>query len=131
MATGTTTSKVKVAQATVCLNNGVVNAVGITDDAWTLTGANLATGYSRKYLLLVDAADAFTVQASDDKASAADCRFSSRPADGKCILGILTVTNASGADFVPGTTLLGAAGITATYIDGFSDLPYLSKVYTS
>lgn len=125
-ATGTTASKVKTTNATVVLNNGVVNAVAATDDAWTLTGANLATGKTRKYLLCVSAADAFTVIASDDQATAADCRFGQRPADGIAVLGILQVTNNSGADFVPGTTLLSA--VTPTYLDGSTDLAFLSSV---
>jgi hypothetical protein len=34
------------------------------------------------------------------------------------IVGVLTVATDSTHTFTPGTTLLGAAGITATYIDG-------------
>lgn len=128
VAIGTDTTKVKTTNATVLLNNGVVNALAATDNFWTLTGDDLATGKSRKYLLCVDAADAASVIASDDQASADDCRFSIRPADGVAVVGLLQIDNASGAAFVPGTTGLDAAGITDTYLDGSTDLAFLSKV---
>lgn len=121
-----TKSKCKTTQATVVQNAGVANAVGATDNAWTLTGADLAISKFRRYLLLVDSADAFTVQASTDAATAALCLFNALPAAGLAICGILTVATDASHTFTPGTTLLDAAGITATFIDGIDDsvLPF-------
>jgi hypothetical protein len=119
-ARATTASKVKTTNATVTQHSGVANAVAASDNAWTLTGANLAAGFFRRYLLIVDAADAFTVQASSDAATKAACTWSGLPGDGFAILGILTIQNTTNP-FVPGTTLLSAAGVTDTYIDGIDD----------
>ncbi len=121
IAIGTTTTKVKTTNATVLLNAGAVNAFGITDDAWTLTGAVLAASMFRKYLLLADAADARTVQASTDSATAAGCQFTNLPADGQAIVGMITVGTDGSHTFTPGTTALNAAGITTTYYDGMGD----------
>lgn len=120
-ATATVTSKVKTANATVVRNAGALNAVAATDNYWTLTGGVLAVSKFRRYLLLVDSADAATVLASDDQSTAAACRFPSLPADGLAIVGILTVATDASTPFTPATTLLGAAGITATYIDGHDE----------
>lgn len=124
-----TKSKAKTTNATVVLNAGVVNAVGATDNAWTLTGGVLAVSKFRKYLLLVDAADAFTVQASSDAAAAADCLFGGLPANGLTILGVLTVATDATHTFTPATTLLDDAGITATFIDGYDiNVPQAAQV---
>lgn len=126
VARGTTASKVKTTNATVTKHAGVQgNAVGATDDAWTLTGAAIvnASGANQfvRYLLLVSSADAFTVQRSSVAATAAACAFDNLPADGLAIAGILTVQITNGTTFTPGATLLSAAGITDTYIDGDCD----------
>lgn len=115
----TTASKVKTTNATVLRNAGALNALAATDDFWTLTGPDLAASSFRRYLLLCDASDTATVMASTDSTtSAADCRWSTLPPNGTAIVGILTVATAAATTFTPGTTLLSAAGITDTYIDG-------------
>ncbi len=118
VAIASTASKVKLAAAIDYLVDGVLTTKGITDDFWTLTGANLAAGYTRKYLLLIDASGAATVLASDDRltAQAAACVFPAVPA-GKSVVGMLQV-DTGGAAFVPGTTLLSAGTVTDTYTDG-------------
>lgn len=115
----TTASQVKTTNATVLRNAGVLNALAASDDFWTLTGGDLAASSFRRYLLLCDAADAASVLASDDSTvDAASCRWSSLPPNGTAIVGILTVATAAATTFTPGTTLLSAAGITDTYVDG-------------
>lgn len=133
VATGTTTSKVKTTATTQMFLNGIPKSLTATDDLWTLTGGNLAIGAVRKYLLLWDGTSGTTVVsvlASDDKvianfadsaAALAACRFPSLPALGTGIVGVLSIVNITNA-FVPGTTLLGAAGVTATYRDGPDDV---------
>ena len=117
---GTTASKVKTANATVLRNAGVLNALAASDDFWTLTGGVLAVSSFRRYLLLCDASDAASVLASDDSTvSAAACRWSTMPANGTAIVGILTVATDATHTFTPATTLLSDAGITDTYVDGW------------
>lgn len=121
VAIATDTTKVKTANATVLLCGGAVNAFAATDNAFTLTGSALAASKFRKYLLLVDASDVCTVQASSDASTAAACAFSNLPADGKAVVGMITVATDSTHTFTPATTALGAAGITTTYYDGMGD----------
>ncbi len=130
-ATGTTTSKVKTTATTQLYIDGVPLSLTATDDLWSLVAdaANtLAIGSVRRYQLLWTGASATTVVSvapSNDKviASYADaatalaaCRWPSLPT-GKVIVGVLSIVNVTNV-FTPGTTLLGAAGVTATYRDG-------------
>lgn len=117
---GGTATKVKTTNATVLLTAGAVNALAATDNFWTLTGGVLAASSWRRYLLLVDAADAATVLASDDSTvSAAACRWHTLPDNGYTIVGILTVATNSSTTFTPDSTNLSAAGVTDTYVDGW------------
>lgn len=136
-ATGTTTSKVKTTATTQCVIDGVLISLTATDDLWSLVAdaANtLAIGYCRRYQLLWDGASGTTtvsVAASNDKSIAAlgsaalalaACRWPGLPAksaagNSQVIVGVLSIANVTNI-FTPGTTLLGAAGVTATYRDG-------------
>lgn len=127
--TGTTTSKVKTTATTQLVVGGVLKSLTATDDLWTLTGGNLAIGAVRSYLLLWDGTSSTTVVsvlASNDlliasyanaTAAIAALRWPAMPANGTAIVGILNIANVTNA-FVPATTLLGATGVTATYVDG-------------
>ena len=127
--TGTTTSKVKTTATTQLVVGGVLKSLTATDDLWTLTGGNLAIGSVRSYLLLWDGTSSTTVVsvlASNDlliasyanaTAAIAALRWPAMPANGTAIVGILNIANVTNA-FVPATTLLGATGVTATYVDG-------------
>ena len=115
-----TATKVKTTNATVLRNAGALNALAATDDFWTLTGGVLAVSSFRRYLLLCDASDTASVLASDDvTTAAADCRWTTQPANGTAIVGIVTVATNGSTTFTPGTTNLSAAGITDTYVDGW------------
>ena len=121
VATGTTTSKVKtVTNPTAFIVDGVSLSKAGTADFWTLTGATFAAGLSNKWLLLVDAAGAASVAVGTPAATAAAVVLPAIPAS-KAVFGVLTVVNATNP-FIPGTTLLGAAGVTATYVNGFDPL---------
>lgn len=125
----TTASKVKTTATTELMVGGVLKSLTATDDFWTLTGADLAIGSVRRYQLCWDGTSATTVmsvRASDDQVIAdyadaatalAACRWPSLPPQGTVIVGVLSIVNVTNA-FVPGTTLLSAAGVTDTYIDG-------------
>lgn len=126
----TTATQVRTGQATVLKSAGVANALGATDDFWTLTGDALAAEKFRRYLLLCDASDTASVLASDDADSAAECRWDRLPANGTAIVGILTVATAAATTFTPGTTALSAAGITDTYIDGIDQYVFPFDIVT-
>lgn len=127
----TNTTGVRTTQATVLKNAGVANALASTDNFWTLTGGILAASSFRRYLLLCDASDTASVLASDDvTTAAADCRWSTLPANGTAIVGILTVATGAATTFEPGVTALSAAGITDTYIDGIDQYVFPFDIVT-
>lgn len=140
-ATATVTSQVKTTATTQLYLNGIPKSLTATDNLWTLTGGNLAIGSVRSYLLLWDGTSATTVvsvQASNDLVIAnfasatvaiAALRWSSLPPTGTGIVGIVNIANVTNL-FTPGTTLLGAAGVTATYVDGIDQRVLLASIQT-
>lgn len=136
-ATATTTSKAKIVNTTAYTVGGKILSKGATDNFWTLAGTTVAASSWQKYLLLIDDAGAASIQegtqstvsaaaVSWGNVTAAAKAFPQNPwaplisilSASKAILGVLTIATDSTHTFVPGTTLLGAAGITATFIDG-------------
>lgn len=131
IATATVTSQVKTVASAVysCLTG--IFTLGATDNFWTLgtatSNTNVAIGGFQKYLLCVNAAGAASViEGIQSLVSLAAVTFNKQPAAGVTILGILHVTNATNV-FIPGTTLLGAAGVTAAYQNGVNTDAMLSS----
>lgn len=122
VARGTTATKAKTTNAANYTVDGKPAAQkAATDDLWTFTGAVLAAGSFRKYLLCLDAAGTASVLASTDATTAAaDCQYPSASLpDGVCVIGWVIVATDATHPFTPGTTALNATGITATFADGF------------
>lgn len=121
IATGTTTSKIKTVNSVSFSVDGKLFTKAGTDDFWTLTGGVLAVSSFRVYVLLVDAAGAATVASSSDSlVSAAKCILPDlfTTVEGKAIFGYTTIATNASTTFTPGTTLLGAAGITTAHFNG-------------
>lgn len=142
VATATVTSQVKIVNTLTFLINGKFFSKAATDNFWTLSGTTVAISSWQKYLLLIDASGVMSIQEGlQSNVSAAAVGWTNVTSlsawapllsvlnAGKAIVGVLTVATSSAATFVPGTTLLGAAGITATYQDGVdpSLLPLLAN----
>lgn len=141
IATATVTSKAKTVAAVDFVVGGQLFNKAATDNFWTLAGTTVAISSWQKYLLCVDdAGTATVVECTQSTLSAAAVGFGNIAAQAKaqpinpwspiitvlaasrCIFGVLTVATDSTHTFIPGTTLLGAAGITATFIDGIDPL---------
>lgn len=134
-ATGTTTSKVKTTATTQMMLGGTPKSLTATDDLWTLSGTTLAAAQVCRFQLCWDGTSATTVVSvrqstirtigetfegvvlSTAALALAACRWPTTPPNGTGIVGVLDITNVTNP-FVPGTTLLGAAGVTAAYRDG-------------
>ncbi len=135
LATATVTTQVKSTATTQLMVNGVLTSLTATDPLLLVAQIQagdpntLAIGSVRRWQVCWDATNATTVitcRPSNDKviasyASAAAalnaCRWTSLPPAGTVIVGIVDITNVTNV-FTPGTTLLGAAGVTAAYHDG-------------
>lgn len=135
LAPATVTTQVKSTATTELYVNGVVKSLTATDPL--LLAANialgdpntLAIGSVRRWQVCWDATNATTVvtcRPSNDKviasyassaAALAACRWPSLPPLGTVIVGLVNIVNITNV-FTPGTTLLGAAGVTATFEDG-------------
>lgn len=136
VATATVTSQVKTTTTVQYTVGGRLFSKANTDNFWTLAGTTVAISAFQKYLLCVDDAGAATVVEGTQAATAATVTWTNVSPQAKafpqnpwaalisilnasrCIFGVLTVATDATHTFIPGTTLLGAAGITATYIDG-------------
>lgn len=137
----TTASKVKTTATTEMMVDGVLKSLTATDDLWTLTGDDLAIGAVRRYQLCWDGTSATTVVSvrpsndeliadhADSTAALAACRWPGPPPIGTAIVGVLSIVNVTNA-FVPGTTLLSAAGVTDTYRDGPDAACFMASIVT-
>ena len=147
-ATATVTSQAKIAVATTYTIGGRILSKGITDNFWTLSGVTVPINSFQKYALLIDDLGVASVQeATPNTVSAVSVKWVNvTPAakafpqnpwapiifmlnQSKAILSILTIATNASTPFIPGTTLLGAAGITATFIDGI-DPALMPLIYT-
>jgi hypothetical protein len=135
LATATVTTQVKSTATSQLMVNGIVTSLTATDPLLLAADfalgdpATLAIGSVRRWLICWDATNAttkITARPSNTQVIAnfsttaialAACRWSTLPPNGTVIVGILSVANVTNV-FTPGTTLLGAAGVTATYCDG-------------
>jgi len=123
-ATATVTSQVKTVNTLTFLINGAFKSKAATDNFWTLTGSAVTAGVggaTMHWALCISAAGAASVvqgptnQGSTTVWTPAPANL--QPAD-LCIVGIVKVSLTATTVFTPGTTLLGAAGVTTTYVDG-------------
>lgn len=149
-ATATVTTQIKtVAAAIFELSNSIVPLVSLTatDPLWTVAiiaagDANtLAIGSVRRWQLCWDGTSGTTVctvRPSNDQIIAsfatstlalAACRWPNLPPAGTAIVGVASIVNITNV-FTPGTTLLGAAGVTTTYRDGPDNNCYTSSLLT-
>jgi len=126
-----TTSKVQNASTITFTIDGAFLSKAATDNLWTPAGSVVAVSSWQKYVLMLNAAGAASVQegvASTINAASVAWTNISAISDwaplltllnsGKAIAGVLTIATNSSTTFTPGTTALNAAGITATYTNG-------------
>lgn len=114
LATATTTDLIKTTNAVNFTIGGRIFTKAATDNIpWTTTQTYATQGASetRFYTISVDASGVIQIVQGD-----AGAGFPNRVAD-TALLGYLKVVTDSTHTFVPDTTLLGAAGITATFRD--------------
>lgn len=135
LATATVTTQVKSTATTQLMVNGVLTSLTATDPlllAADIAAGDpnvLAVGSVRRWQVCWDGAAAttkITCRPSNDQvianfanaaAALLACRWPSLPPAGTVIVGLVDITNVTNV-FTPGTTLLGAAGVTAAYHDG-------------
>jgi len=123
-ATATVTSQVKTVNTLVYLINGVFKSKAGTDNFWTLTGTAVTAGVGGAtmfWALCINAAGAASViQGPTNQGSTTV--WTPGPANllgaDVCVAAMCKVSLTATTVFTPGTTLLAAAGVTTTYVDG-------------
>lgn len=114
-AIATTKSKVKLAAAVDYSIKGVMYSKAITDNLWTLTGSVIPLLGTGRWLLCLNAAGTASVIAGTSAGYAASIPVDSNGAPTVCPIAEVKVVCANAATFTPGTTLLDATDVTATY----------------
>lgn len=111
LAIGTTKSKIKTASIINYCIDGIMYVKAITDDLFVFTDTTVqAISTTKYYLLALDATGAagvFTGTSTELPACPA----------GYCPVGYVKIVTSGAGTFIPGTTLLDAAQVTATYVD--------------
>lgn len=131
VAVATVTSQAKTVNSVNYFANGVPVTKGATDNLWTFVGVVVAVSSWNKYLLCLNAAGtASVVPGIQSTVSAAAVQFFALPAAGVAIIAVATVATDVSHTFTPGTTLLGAAGITTTFADGVDPSTLLAAKVT-
>lgn len=107
---------VKAGSAFAALAGGAVVVKAANTDMSALVGT-LATAKSAVWAFYIDSAGVITTSAKTADANDAAAALALMPAspDNKAMIGFIVVANASGSNFVGGTTALDAASITTTY----------------
>lgn len=146
LANGTTAGTVKTTAAINYIVDGQFYSKAITDNmSIAYTGPTVyqaptgvgsvnggftggSNGSTRLYALALNTSGALSVvpgpivDSADLAAGRAPLQFPVITATGQCVIGALRIAVTAGTSFVPGTTSLAAAGVTATYLN-LADVP--------
>lgn len=99
----------------LCWLNGVLISKAAADMA-ALNGANVVTTNKNIYVFCINAAGTLTTLAGTAAATVAAIVPPAIP-NNVAVVGWILVDNATGSDFVPGTTALDVGSLTVTYVN--------------
>lgn len=123
---------VKAVSAFSALAGGTLVTKAANTDMAALVGT-LATAKSAAWAFYVDAAGTLTTSAktADAANAAAAIALLPAPPSDKAMIGFITVDNATGSNFVGGTTALDAASVTTTYYNTSGLAAYAAALTSS
>lgn len=118
LATGTNAGTFKTGSSLTYTVNGIFKTKSATDNlAFTAGHAKLDKSKACLFGVFVDA-DGSVATTQGPIVDAGDpCPVPGFPAGGGALVGLIKVTTNSSTEFTPGTTALGASGVTTTYIN--------------
>lgn len=118
LAAGTTTGTFKTTAAVTYANNGILLSKGITDNlAFSAGHTAVAPSQSCLFGLWLDSAGNVTTSQGPIVAAGDPCPVPGAPGANRTLFGLIKVATNSSTTFTPGTTGLGAAGVTSTYLN--------------
>jgi len=117
LAEGTNSATFKTTNTLAYTNNGVFKSYAATDNLTFSTGTALAASQACLFAVWINAAGTVTTTQGPIVAAGDPCPVPSQTTAGTTLVGLIKVTTDSSTTFTPGTTDLGASGITDAYSD--------------
>ena len=118
LATGTNTGTFKTTATLSYTNNGAFKSKSATDNLAFSSGHKaVPAGSACAFSVWIDAAGAVTTTQGNIVGSGETCSIAPAAGTNVTFVGYIKVTTNASTTFTPGTTGLGAAGITAAYQD--------------
>ena len=112
LAEGTNSATFKTVNTLAYTSNGVFKSKGATDNLTFSTGTALAASQACLFAVWIDASGTVTTTQGPIVAAGDPCPVPSQTTAGTTLVGLIKVTTDSSTTFTPGTTDLGASGIT-------------------
>lgn len=117
LAVGTNTGTFKTANTLAFTNNGIFKSKAATDNLTFSSGHTaLAASQACLFGIWINASGSISTTQGAIQAAGDPCPVPSTPAN-VTLVGLIKVTTSSSGAFTPGTTGLGASGVTAAYSD--------------
>ena len=117
LAGGTNSGTFKTVNTLAFTNNGVFKSKAATDNLTLSTGTALAASQACLFAVWINASGTVTTTQGPIVAAGDPCPVPSQTTAGTTLIGLIKVTTDSSTTFTPGTTDLGASGVTDTYSD--------------
>ena len=117
LAEGTNSATFKTTNTLTYTSNGVFKSKAATDNLTFTAGTALAASQACLFGVWITAAGTVSTTQGPINAAGDPCPVPTQVTAGTTLVGLIKVTTDSATTFTPGTTDLGATGITDTYSD--------------
>lgn len=118
LAAGTNTGTFKTVNTLAFTSNGIFKSKGATDNLTFSSGHTaLAASQACLFGIWISAAGSVSTSQGPIVAAGDPCPVPAQATAGTTLVGLIKVTTSSSGAFTPGTTGLGASGVTAAYSD--------------
>lgn len=117
LAAGTTTGTFKTTNTLTYTSNGAFKSKNATDNLTFSTGTALGASQACLFAVWIDASGTVTTSQGPIQTAGDPCPVPSQTKANTTLVGLIKVTTSSSGAFTPGTTGLGASGVTAAYTD--------------
>ena len=117
LAEGTNSATFKTTNTLAYTSNGIFKSKAATDNLTFTAGTALAASQACLFGVWITAAGAVSTTQGPIVAAGDPCPVPTQVTAGTTLVGLIKVTTDSSTTFTPGTTDLGAAGITDVYSD--------------
>ena len=118
LAAGTNTGTFKTTNTLAFTSNGIFKSKGATDNLTFSSGHTaLAASQACLFGIWISAAGSVSTSQGPIVAAGDPCPVPAQATAGTTLVGLIKVTTSSSGAFTPGTTGLGASGVTAAYSD--------------